>query len=378
MTGKIIYAQSSDIKSRTYLEYRRDMKKKAIAELEFVPFLENVLSEQKGAKVFVRKHGGDAELWFSPGGQISGAPDYYAEWAGGSFLYEFQYAEKTDGLDYFDFKVSKVGRKIKGNRTPHCDREFFYVVKPQNKYAFISPEWIMQNGREGPVPAWGSRPAYRVARDDFISLLRDGGAEMKKAVAAVDDKNILLNFQHEFLNLESARLSRRLQRVVDEKELLKVVPGTLDGFYEVCYFLDRLGKPPDNPGVWMVYLISFFRAKMTAADLARFMFALDYLYFQCAEIRDNEKRALAAALPKITAFVGNFPYKNGLYARDPRESPMEETRRILFSINLMEDLTQDVAVNLNATVGGVKKIFQLVPNVAKTAAQIKKTDSIAK
>jgi transposase-like protein len=31
---KTIYAQSSDIKSRTYLEYRRDMKKKAIAELE--------------------------------------------------------------------------------------------------------------------------------------------------------------------------------------------------------------------------------------------------------------------------------------------------------------------------------------------------------
>lgn len=27
-----VYAQSSDIKSRTYLEYRKDMKKKAIAE----------------------------------------------------------------------------------------------------------------------------------------------------------------------------------------------------------------------------------------------------------------------------------------------------------------------------------------------------------
>ena len=29
---KLIYAQSSDIKSRTYLEYRKDMKKKAITE----------------------------------------------------------------------------------------------------------------------------------------------------------------------------------------------------------------------------------------------------------------------------------------------------------------------------------------------------------
>lgn len=33
---KMVYAQSSDIRSRTYLEYRRDMKKKGIAELEFL------------------------------------------------------------------------------------------------------------------------------------------------------------------------------------------------------------------------------------------------------------------------------------------------------------------------------------------------------
>ena len=36
---KTIYAQSSDIKSRTYLEYRKDMKQKAIAELEVLPWL---------------------------------------------------------------------------------------------------------------------------------------------------------------------------------------------------------------------------------------------------------------------------------------------------------------------------------------------------
>lgn len=37
--AKTIYAQSSDIKSRTYLEYRKDMKQKAIAELEIFPWL---------------------------------------------------------------------------------------------------------------------------------------------------------------------------------------------------------------------------------------------------------------------------------------------------------------------------------------------------
>jgi len=36
---KTQYAQSSDIKSRTYLEYRKDMKRKAIAELEILDWL---------------------------------------------------------------------------------------------------------------------------------------------------------------------------------------------------------------------------------------------------------------------------------------------------------------------------------------------------
>ena len=36
---RTVYAQSSDIKSRSWLEYRQDMKKKAIAELEFLPYL---------------------------------------------------------------------------------------------------------------------------------------------------------------------------------------------------------------------------------------------------------------------------------------------------------------------------------------------------
>jgi len=39
LNGKTTYAQSSDIKSRTYLQYRKDMKKKAIAELEFLDWL---------------------------------------------------------------------------------------------------------------------------------------------------------------------------------------------------------------------------------------------------------------------------------------------------------------------------------------------------
>ena len=41
--SKTRYAQSSDIKSRTYLEYRKDMKKKAIAEYEIIEWFEKKL-----------------------------------------------------------------------------------------------------------------------------------------------------------------------------------------------------------------------------------------------------------------------------------------------------------------------------------------------
>jgi len=52
LDAKTTYAQSSDIKSRTYLEYRRDMKRKAIAELEVREWLETLLRKTYNKKVF--------------------------------------------------------------------------------------------------------------------------------------------------------------------------------------------------------------------------------------------------------------------------------------------------------------------------------------
>ena len=55
---KTVYAQSSDIKSRTYLEYRKDMKQKAIAELEVLPWLKEKI-RKKDKKAHVEKFGGN-------------------------------------------------------------------------------------------------------------------------------------------------------------------------------------------------------------------------------------------------------------------------------------------------------------------------------
>ena len=95
--------------------------------------------------------------------------------------------------------------------------------------------------------------------------------DLAKTIAAVGDKNYLLEFQSEFLEQETRRLSRELQQVVDDEKLLSIVPRTLDGFYRVCYLLDKIGKQPDAPGVWLVYLASFFNDSIRAIDFARYI-----------------------------------------------------------------------------------------------------------
>ena len=368
---KETYAQSSDIRARSYLQYRHDMKRKAIAELEFRPFLERTLARRyPGAAPTVAKHGGDAALWFARDGRISQAPDYRAVYADGqSFLYEFQYAEETGKLDFFDFKVSKVGRKPRDSgRVAHNDREFFYVIKPERKYAFLTPQWIMDNGRVAAVPAWGSRPAYRVPSGIFLRQFVSGGDDLAQTIQAVDEKNLLLDFQGALLDMEAEEFSRQLQQVVDEEKLLAIIPKTFEGFYRVCYLLDRIQKAPDNPGVWLVYLASFFTPNMPALDLARFMFSFDFLYFKCAALEPNERRVVRKAIADAGAYVRNRAGQaNGSLAVDPRVAPLEETRQILFAVNLLEDIQQDARVSLGMDLPAITAIFETLPDASKTA-----------
>lgn len=376
---KIIYAQSSDIRSRTYLEYRRDMKKKAIAELEFLPFLQEVLSERhEDGATEVHKHGGDALLWFGRSARnVTQAPDYRAEFGSGeSQLYEFQYTEEVDSLASIDFKLSKVGKKPRNQpRIAHTDREFFYVIKPENKFAFVSPQWIMDNGKIGSVPAWGSRDAYRVPKEDFLAQCIDGGSEMGGIIQVVDDKNLLLEFQHEFLEMENQKFSRQLQRVVDEESIIRIVPRTMDGFYRVCYLLDKIHKMPDAPGVWLVYLLSFFQSDMRSIDFARLIYSLDFLYFKSPDFKDNEIRAVNSLLDNAIAYIHARINNDGSVAADPKDAPFEETRQMLFSVNLLEDIIQDAVVNFKVDRHLTNKIFQMIPDAGRTAEYIRNAEN---
>ena len=183
----------------------------------------------------------------------------------------------------------------------------------------------------------------------------------------VDDKNYLLEFQSEFIEQEARRLSRELQQVVDEERLLSIVPRTLEGFYRVCFLLDRIGKQPDAPGVWLVYLMSFFNDNMRTVDFARYIYVLDFLYFKCSSIQENERIALENAVTKAMDYIERSfaTAGDGVLATDPNETPVEAIRQLVFAVNLLEDIRQDAAVIWDVAAWKTSKIFKTIPDAPK-------------
>lgn len=370
---RAVFAQSSDIKSRTFLQYRHDMKKKAIAELEVKEWLEETLSKQSRKKVTVEKSGGDAHVWFLRTGKISGDPDYKV-WAGGECMeYEFQYSDSAD-LDFFDFKVSKIGKKAKGKRIPHKNRKFVYIIKPTLQYAVFDPAWVMQNGKVAGVPAWGNRTAYRVPRDIFAGIMsRD--VHLRPIVDSINRKNDLLDFQAAFLEREERRLSAALQKTVDDDEAFSIIPKTLKGFYESCFLMNRMQKHPQNRNLWIVYLATYLSDNLNSLELSRFVFSLDYLYSSIEMLEQDELRTVAKSIAAVAKLLDRHHAENFRTSNDL--SPREEIRNYLFSVNLYEDLVQDVILNYmkeerSRELPPVTKIFQTVKDIEKVHAEIRK------
>ena len=285
LDGKTIYAQSSDIKSRTYLEYRKDMKKKAIAELEVLEWLRNKvkgLYPKKQVKVY--KSGGDKFLWFLRKGGVSREPDFIAEIDNAKIEFEFQYAEKVN-LDFYDFKVSKVAKKKGGKRVPVENKFFVYIHKPFLKYALFKPEWVLNNGEYGMVEAWRSF-AFRVPKEKFERLLK-ADPTLRGLCERTDAKNFILNFQHVLIDINKDRLSYLLQGVIDENKIVKIIPKDMDSFFKVCFILDNLNKIPQNANLWLVYLLSYINKDTSLEDISKIVYCIDFLYSKI-ELKPNE------------------------------------------------------------------------------------------
>lgn len=66
-----------------------------------------------------------------------------------------------------------------------------------------------------------------------------------------------------------------------------------------------------------------------------------------------------------------YDEKEGLYKSTIKESPLEETRFALFSINLLEDIIQDAIVHHKAHFKPIIKIYQHVRNPLKISEVLK-------
>ncbi|HOV22070.1 MAG TPA: hypothetical protein PLW95_05255 [bacterium] len=369
LDGKTIYAQSSDIKSRTYLEYRKDMKKKAIAELEILEWLENKVKEMFPRKqVKVYKSGGDKFLWFLRKGGISRDPDFIAEINDGKIGFEFQYTEKSN-LKFYDFKISKVAKKKGDQYKPIEGKLFVYIHRPLLKYAIFKPELIIKNGEREMVEAWRSY-GFRVPKEKFEKLLKSDTA-LKNVCQRIDIKNFILNFQHELIDINREKLSILLQSVIDENNIVKIIPKDLESFFKVCFILDNLNKIPQNINLWFVYLLSYVNKNILLEDISKIVYCIDFLYSK-TELHPNELILLIKKVRELMLMIKESYQNDGSYKSSIKASPVDETRYALFSINLLEDLIQDMIYYYSVTeLKPVKKIYENLENIEKTYELIK-------
>lgn len=371
LNGKTMYAQSSDIKSRTYLEYKKDMKKKAIAELEILDWLKPKLATlYPSQKIEVSKSGGDAFLWFLRKGGVSRAPDYKVKVNSNDFDIEFQYADKSD-LKYFDFAVSKIAKKNRKTkmREPHQKRKILYVLKSNYSFAFFDPEWVFKKGKIGFVDAW-RKDAYRVPKNTFLKILRQDPT-LKPVIEMIDIKNDVLNFQHELIGIIKDKLSYLLQQVIDEKTIVTIMPDDLNSFFQVCFILDSINKIPKNASLWLIYLLSYIRKDLTLERSSKIVYCIDFLYSKI-ELKPNELTQIVDNIEKLMEIIKGYYQKDGSYKSSLKISPLEETRYALSSINLLEDLIQDMIFYYSVKkIKPIKKIYENVENIEKTYKLIK-------
>ncbi len=353
--AKTTYAQSSDIKSRTYLEYRKDMKKKAIAELEMLIWLKNKMKE-KGKKIIVEKFGGDKNIWFLRKGGITREPDYIVKYPDGKTeLIEFQYA-KEEGNNY-DFKISKITPKKKKND----NTKILYLIKPTAKFAFIEPEWIVNNSIKTVAAAWGNAPVYSVDGNIFNKIM-SSDKNLIGVCDMIDKKTKILDFQHDAINVSKNQLSYLLQQVIDENKIVKIMPKTLDGFFKVSFILNHIEKFPENANMWLVYLLSYADQKLNSYELFQLVYCLDFLYPKI-ELKENELKTVVKNIKQILERINSFSRNDGSYQSDKTIPPLEDTKYCLFCINIIEDLIQDLLFYYGDKIEGLKPIESIYENV---------------
>ncbi|MCD5384202.1 hypothetical protein LR066_05560, partial [candidate division WOR-3 bacterium] len=194
---------------------------------------------------------------------------------------------------------------------------------------------------------------------------------LKRLCYKIDAKNLILNFQHGLIDVNKERLSYLLQSVIDEDKIVKIIPKELDGFFKVCFILDNLNKIPKNANLWLVYLLSYIGKDTLLEDIAKITYCIDFLYSK-TDLNPNELTLLISKVKELLKKVKGFYNEDGAYKSSLKVSPLDETRYALFSINLLEDLIQDMIYYYSIPeIKPIKKIYENVEDVEKTYKLIK-------
>ncbi|MGQ9603241.1 MAG: hypothetical protein ACUVUU_03430 [bacterium] len=219
------------------------------------------------------------------------------------------------------------------------------------------------------VEAWRTY-AFRVPKAKFERLLRSDPS-LEDVCQRIDAKNSILNFQHALIDINKEKLSYLLQGVIDENRIVKIIPKDLDSFFKVCFILDSLSKIPQNASLWLVYLLSYISDRISLEEVSKIVYCIDFLYSKI-EMKPNELAQLVRTVKELMGKIKEFRQNDGSYRSSLGASPLDETRYALFSINLLEDLVQDMVYYYSVTeLKPVKKIYENVVNVDKTYELIK-------
>lgn len=362
--SRTTFAQSSDVRARSLSQYRFDMKKKAILELEVLEWLEGHLkSRNPGARVSVGKWGGDAAHWFGrDDDSVRGDPDYKARIDDRVDLYELQSSE-GDGLKFFDFKVSKVGPKVRGRRIPYEDRRFLYVVKSPPRFRFLTPAWVFENGSEGAVPAWGNRIAFRVPRDKFLVGFREDG-RLGEALERVALKARACTLPRRWLRFEADALSDEVEDAFARASEFRFVPRSAGGLHRACLVLRHAEREPEDPAEWLRFLFSLRTEEAGAEGLARLVLALDFLYLciPAGEFPEDLRPALVDFLRSVRLRIEALRPAPGGAAPGERECAA-----LLFAADAYEDIAQYAVQQGDEQTPPIMKIYQTLGDEALRA-----------
>jgi len=129
--------------------------------------------------------------------------------------------------------------------------------------------------------------------------------------------------------------------------------------------------------MWLIYALHFLDEKLTSHELYQVLYCMDFLYSK-THLSKTELHSFVSFINSVKRKVKTFKRDDGAYQTNKNLSPIEDTRNILFSINLLEDLTQDILFYYGneykeIDIKPINKIFESIDRIEEVYNFIKES-----